>query len=186
MEVTSSSETSVDFQRTTLRYSLEERTLHNHVCENLNPRVLDKLLFAQLFGRSVSLNCCWSSPAQSLSVPVHAGLMTICLNESGSRATEEVYYLVPSGKLLVVLASTIIIRPGSRGTHDHMSQRIWEPCDRRSVLPCSQNPASESCSEADEFRSKSSNAFSEVSYNIIGHPFVSECPERSFIPSISF
>jgi hypothetical protein len=36
MEVTYSSETSVDFQRTTRRYIPEERTLHNHRCENLN------------------------------------------------------------------------------------------------------------------------------------------------------
>jgi hypothetical protein len=33
--VTCSSETSVDFQRTTWRYSPENRTLHNHRCENL-------------------------------------------------------------------------------------------------------------------------------------------------------
>jgi hypothetical protein len=30
-----SSETSVDFQRTTQRYTPEDRTLHNHRCENL-------------------------------------------------------------------------------------------------------------------------------------------------------
>jgi hypothetical protein len=34
-EATCSSETSVNFQRTTRRYILEDRTLHNHRCENL-------------------------------------------------------------------------------------------------------------------------------------------------------
>jgi hypothetical protein len=34
-EVTWSSETLVDFQRTTLHYIPEDRTLHNHRCENL-------------------------------------------------------------------------------------------------------------------------------------------------------
>jgi hypothetical protein len=35
MEATCSSETSVDSQRTTLHYIPEDRTLHNHRCENL-------------------------------------------------------------------------------------------------------------------------------------------------------
>jgi hypothetical protein len=35
MEATSSSETSVDFQRTTRRYIPEDGALHNHPCENL-------------------------------------------------------------------------------------------------------------------------------------------------------
>jgi hypothetical protein len=35
MEVIFSSETSTDFQRTTLRYIPEDSTLHNHRCENL-------------------------------------------------------------------------------------------------------------------------------------------------------
>jgi hypothetical protein len=35
MEATCSSETSVDSQRTTWRYIPEDRTLHNHRCENL-------------------------------------------------------------------------------------------------------------------------------------------------------
>jgi hypothetical protein len=35
MEGTCSSETSVDFQRTTKRYIPEARALHNHRCENL-------------------------------------------------------------------------------------------------------------------------------------------------------
>jgi hypothetical protein len=35
MEATCSSETSVDFQRTALHYILEDRTLQNHLCENL-------------------------------------------------------------------------------------------------------------------------------------------------------
>jgi hypothetical protein len=33
-EATCSSETSVDFQRTIWRYIVEDRTLHNHCCEN--------------------------------------------------------------------------------------------------------------------------------------------------------
>jgi hypothetical protein len=34
MEATNFSETSVDFQWTTRRYIAEDRTLHNHRCEN--------------------------------------------------------------------------------------------------------------------------------------------------------
>jgi hypothetical protein len=45
MEATCSSEASVDFQRTTQRYISEDKTLHNHRCENLksymNERSLD-------------------------------------------------------------------------------------------------------------------------------------------------
>jgi hypothetical protein len=37
MEATRSSETSVDFYRTTWRYIPEDRTLHNYICETLNP-----------------------------------------------------------------------------------------------------------------------------------------------------
>jgi hypothetical protein len=36
MEALCSSETSIEFQRTTWRYIREERTLYNHRCENLN------------------------------------------------------------------------------------------------------------------------------------------------------
>jgi hypothetical protein len=35
MEVTCFSETSLDFQQATPRYVPEDRTLHNHLCENL-------------------------------------------------------------------------------------------------------------------------------------------------------
>jgi hypothetical protein len=35
MEAKYSSETSVDFQRTTPRYNPEDRTIYNHRCENL-------------------------------------------------------------------------------------------------------------------------------------------------------
>jgi hypothetical protein len=35
IEATCSSETSVDFERTTRRYIPEDKTLHNHRCENL-------------------------------------------------------------------------------------------------------------------------------------------------------
>jgi hypothetical protein len=40
MEATCSSETSVDFQRTTHRYIPEHRTLHNHHCENLSSHIM--------------------------------------------------------------------------------------------------------------------------------------------------
>jgi hypothetical protein len=39
-EVTFSSETSADFQRTTRRYIPEGRTLHNHRCENLRSYII--------------------------------------------------------------------------------------------------------------------------------------------------
>jgi hypothetical protein len=41
MEATCSSETSVDFQRTTRRYIPEDRTLHNHLYENLKSYLLN-------------------------------------------------------------------------------------------------------------------------------------------------
>jgi hypothetical protein len=47
MEATCSSETSVDFQRTTRRYIPEDRTLRNRLCENLrsyNNVVVDRVL----------------------------------------------------------------------------------------------------------------------------------------------
>jgi hypothetical protein len=44
MEVTYSSETSVDFQRTTRRYIPEDRTLQTHRCENLKTYIEQKLL----------------------------------------------------------------------------------------------------------------------------------------------
>jgi hypothetical protein len=40
MEVTCSSETSVDTQRTTRRYIPEDGTLHNHRCENLKSYII--------------------------------------------------------------------------------------------------------------------------------------------------
>jgi hypothetical protein len=40
MEVTCSSEISVAFQRTTRHYLPEDRTLHNHCCENLKAYVV--------------------------------------------------------------------------------------------------------------------------------------------------
>jgi uncharacterized membrane protein len=40
MEAICSSEKSIDFQRTTRRYIPEDRTLHNHRCENLKSYVL--------------------------------------------------------------------------------------------------------------------------------------------------
>jgi hypothetical protein len=40
MEAISFSETSVDLQRITRRYILEDITLHNHRCENLNSHMM--------------------------------------------------------------------------------------------------------------------------------------------------
>jgi hypothetical protein len=40
MEAICSSETSVDTQRTTLRYIPEDGTLHNHRCENLKSDII--------------------------------------------------------------------------------------------------------------------------------------------------
>jgi hypothetical protein len=40
MEETCSSETSADFQLTTRRYISEDRTLHNHCCENLKSYII--------------------------------------------------------------------------------------------------------------------------------------------------
>jgi hypothetical protein len=44
MEVTCSSETSLEFQRTTQHYFPDHRTLHNHRCENLKPYVCAYML----------------------------------------------------------------------------------------------------------------------------------------------
>jgi hypothetical protein len=44
MEVICSSETSLDFQRTTRLHIPEDRTLHNHRCENLNSSILSSHL----------------------------------------------------------------------------------------------------------------------------------------------
>jgi hypothetical protein len=40
MESICSPEMSVDFQRTTRRYITEDRSLHNHRCENLRSHIL--------------------------------------------------------------------------------------------------------------------------------------------------
>jgi hypothetical protein len=41
LEAIYSSETSIDFERTTRRYIPEDMTLHNHRCENLQPSIKD-------------------------------------------------------------------------------------------------------------------------------------------------
>jgi hypothetical protein len=43
MEAKYSSETSVDFQRTTRHYNPEDRTLHNYRCENLKTYVIKRI-----------------------------------------------------------------------------------------------------------------------------------------------
>jgi hypothetical protein len=52
MEATCSSETSVDFQRTTRCYIPEDRTLHNHRCENL------KSYTSKFHSRVTGMNLC--------------------------------------------------------------------------------------------------------------------------------
>jgi hypothetical protein len=44
MEATRSSEKSVHFQRTTLYYIPEDRSFHNHRCENLNSYMMNEFL----------------------------------------------------------------------------------------------------------------------------------------------
>jgi hypothetical protein len=44
MEATCTYETTVDFQRTTRPYIPEDRTLHNHRCENLKPYMVNNTL----------------------------------------------------------------------------------------------------------------------------------------------
>jgi hypothetical protein len=41
MQATRSTETEGDFLRTTRRYIPEERTLHNHRCDNLKPHIIN-------------------------------------------------------------------------------------------------------------------------------------------------
>jgi hypothetical protein len=45
MEATYPSETSIDFQRTTLRYISEDRTLHNHRCEKFKSFIMEILCY---------------------------------------------------------------------------------------------------------------------------------------------
>jgi hypothetical protein len=56
MEATFSSETSVDFQRTTLRFIPENRTLHNHRCENLISYISNKMCFYRQKALHVHIN----------------------------------------------------------------------------------------------------------------------------------
>jgi hypothetical protein len=55
---TYSSETSVDFQRTTRRYFLEERTLHNHRCENLKPYRFNSSFESGQYTKFVAVKLC--------------------------------------------------------------------------------------------------------------------------------
>jgi hypothetical protein len=73
MEVTCSTETSVDFQRTTWRYIPEDRTLHNHRCENVkscknNPVFLISIVNIRPFcfstSRKLGAHFCQKSSAQ--------------------------------------------------------------------------------------------------------------------------
>jgi hypothetical protein len=60
MEATCSSETMVDFHRTTRRYIPEYWLLHNHRCENLKSCII----FPFCFIRNVN-GCSWGSPKTS-------------------------------------------------------------------------------------------------------------------------
>jgi hypothetical protein len=66
---------------------------------------------------SGGVNCCWSSPAQSFLVPSPAGLRII--SESCNSLPTFRLSSVPR-KLLLGLASTVILCSESRGTHDHV------------------------------------------------------------------
>jgi hypothetical protein len=57
METICSSETSVDFQRVTRRYIPEDKTLHNHRCENLKSYFHLSVLLHPPFYFSVLLSC---------------------------------------------------------------------------------------------------------------------------------
>jgi hypothetical protein len=58
METTHSSETSVDLQRTTRRHIPEDRTVHNHRCENLKSDI-EFVLFQVSTGASDTAS--WTS-----------------------------------------------------------------------------------------------------------------------------
>jgi hypothetical protein len=66
MEAACSSETSDDFQRTTRRYNLGDRTLHNHCCEK--PQILHNYLInlPPIMGPEVSLSVHKSPPLDSI------------------------------------------------------------------------------------------------------------------------
>jgi hypothetical protein len=78
MEVTCSSKTSVDFQQTAWCYIPEDRTLHNHHCENPKPCIMSKKLIYVAFLFHILTSCVlltdvlyqalYSSPNFSLSL----------------------------------------------------------------------------------------------------------------------
>jgi hypothetical protein len=56
MEAICSSETSVDFQRTTRRYVSEGSTLHNHRCENLKSYTVEISEYIFIFTFNFTVN----------------------------------------------------------------------------------------------------------------------------------
>jgi hypothetical protein len=60
MEAISSSETSVDFQRTTRRYIPEDRILHNHRCENFKSYILKDVSTSVLWIGSIVVLPAWA------------------------------------------------------------------------------------------------------------------------------
>jgi hypothetical protein len=53
MEAICSSETSVEFQRTTRRYIPDDGTLHNHRCENLESYMLELIVIITNYEKSI-------------------------------------------------------------------------------------------------------------------------------------
>jgi hypothetical protein len=93
MEVICSSETSVEFQRTTRRYIPEESTRHNHRCENLksNQKDVDSkhdLLFHLEYGSSTFLRNMGEVQSTLRHIPEESTLRTHrCENHSFNIAT---------------------------------------------------------------------------------------------------
>jgi hypothetical protein len=69
MEATCSSETSVDYQRTTRHYNPEDRSLHNHRCENLKSKIIVSIKVSRLHQEAATLvypeNVCGSQSQQA-------------------------------------------------------------------------------------------------------------------------
>jgi hypothetical protein len=62
MEVTCSSETSVNFQRITLHYILEDKILHDHRCENIKSYIKTYTLvkLSEYLCRSETMTDSWA------------------------------------------------------------------------------------------------------------------------------
>jgi hypothetical protein len=58
LEATCSHETAVDFQQTTRRYIPEDKTVHNHRCENLIPYLFNNVAQFRLLLEEITKNYC--------------------------------------------------------------------------------------------------------------------------------